>query len=62
VTHTRDRDRVRVDVAGDGAYELVLRGIPRPLRVTVAGRDAPWQWVDRTAVVALAGPGRVELS
>jgi alpha-D-xyloside xylohydrolase len=60
VTHSRDRDRVRVDVTGDGAHELALRGIARPARVTVDGEDAPWQWVDRAAVIALAGPGRVE--
>lgn len=62
VTHTRGRDRVRVDVAGDGTYELALRGTGRPVRVTVDGREAPWQWVDRTVLVPLAGPGRVDVT
>ena len=62
VTHTRGRDRVRVDVDGDGTYELAVRGTGRPRQVTVDGREAPWQWVDRTVLVPLAGPGRVELT
>lgn len=60
VIHDRDRDRIRVDVAGDGTHELALRGIARPARVTVDGAEAAWEWVDRAAVVALTGPARVE--